>query len=93
MKSLILLGETRDELDGSIWAQVTADHLGGRPPAVDLKHERLLAGVLVAASRDGLVSAAHDLSEGGLMQAVVESAIAGETGCRIVIPEGCRSPW
>ena len=87
-ETLILLGDTRDEFDGSIWAQVTADHLGGRPPAVDLERERLLAEVLTAASRDGLVSAAHDLSEGGLMQAVVEAALAGETGCRLVLPEG-----
>jgi phosphoribosylformylglycinamidine synthase subunit PurL len=86
-ETLILLGDTRDEFDGSIWAQVTAEHLGGRPPAVDLARERLLADVLSAASRDGLVSAAHDLSEGGLAQAVVESAMAGETGCRIVLPE------
>ena len=87
-ETLMLLGETRDEFDGSIWAQVTADHLGGLPPRVDLEREKLIADVLAAASRDGLVSAAHDLSEGGLIQAVVESALAGETGCRIVIPEG-----
>jgi phosphoribosylformylglycinamidine synthase len=37
------------------------------------------------------VSAAHDLSEGGLIQAVVEAALTGETGCRIVIPEGFES--
>jgi phosphoribosylformylglycinamidine synthase len=86
-ETLMLLGDTRDEFDGSIWAQVTADHLGGLPPAVDLAREKLLADVLTAASRDGLVSAAHDLSEGGLAQAVVESALAGETGCRIVLPE------
>jgi phosphoribosylformylglycinamidine synthase len=87
-ETLILLGETRDEFDGSIWAQVTGDHLGGVPPVVDLEAERLLGQILVAASRDGLVSAAHDLSEGGLIQAVVESALAGETGCRIILPDG-----
>jgi phosphoribosylformylglycinamidine synthase subunit PurL len=87
-EALLLLGDTHDEFDGSIWAQVTADHLGGLPPAVDLPREKLLAEVLSAASRDGLVSAAHDLSEGGLAQAIVESALAGETGCRIVLPEG-----
>jgi len=86
-ETLFLLGDTRDEFDGSIWAQVTADHLGGVPPRVDLAREQLLAEVLAAASRDGLVSAAHDLSEGGLIQAVVESALAGETGCRILLPE------
>ncbi len=87
-ETLILLGDTRDEFDGSIWAEVTAGHLGGVPPKVDLERERLLAEVLTAASRDGLVSAAHDVSEGGLIQAVVEAALAGETGCRIVLPEG-----
>jgi phosphoribosylformylglycinamidine synthase len=87
-ENLLLLGDTRDEFDGSIWAQVSAGHLGGLPPTVDLAREKLLAEVLAAASRDGLASAAHDLSEGGLIQAVVEAALAGEAGCRIVVPEG-----
>ncbi|MBB2990732.1 phosphoribosylformylglycinamidine synthase [Mycolicibacterium iranicum] len=86
-ETLMLLGDTRDEFDGSIWAQVSAGHLGGVPPKVDLAREQLLAEVLTAASRDGLVSAAHDLSEGGLIQAVVEASLAGETGCRILLPE------
>ena len=87
-ETLILLGDTEDEFDGSIWAQVEHDHLGGVPPKVDLAREQLLADILLAGSRDGLISAAHDLSEGGLAQAVVEAALAGETGCRILLPEG-----
>ncbi|RFD23829.1 phosphoribosylformylglycinamidine synthase subunit PurL [Mycobacterium uberis] len=86
-ETLMLLGDTNDEFDGSVWAQVTADHLGGMPPTVDLAREKLLAEVLSSASCDGMVSAAHDLSEGGLAQAIVESALAGETGCCIVLPE------
>jgi phosphoribosylformylglycinamidine synthase len=86
-ETLLLLGDTHDEFDGSIWAQVTADHLGGVPPKVDLGREKLLSEVLTSASRDGLISAAHDLSEGGLIQAVVEASLAGETGCRIIIPD------
>jgi phosphoribosylformylglycinamidine synthase II len=87
-ETLILLGDTHDELDGSIWAQVAHDHLGGVPPRVDLAREQLLAQVLLAGSRDGMISAAHDLSEGGLAQAVVEAALAGQTGCRILLPDG-----
>ncbi|EID73370.1 MULTISPECIES: phosphoribosylformylglycinamidine synthase subunit PurL [Rhodococcus] len=86
-ETLILLGDTRDEFDGSIWSQVEHGHLGGVPPKVDLEREQLLADILLAASRDGLVSAAHDLSEGGLAQTVVEAALAGETGCRILLPD------
>ena len=83
---LLLLGDTRDEFGGSEWAHQVHGHLGGLPPKVDLERERLLAEVLIAGSRDGMLSAAHDLSDGGLIQAVVESALRGGKGVRIVLP-------
>ena len=86
-ESIYLLGETRDELDGSIWAQVAHDHLGGMPPTVDLTWEATLARIMATSSKDGLITGAHDLSEGGLAQALVESALAGECGIRVVLPE------
>ncbi|MEE4544718.1 phosphoribosylformylglycinamidine synthase subunit PurL [Streptomyces sp. V4-01] len=85
---LYLLGDTRDELSGSAWAQVVHDHLGGLPPAVDLERERLLGEILISASRDGMVDAAHDLSDGGLIQAVTESCLRGGLGARLVVPDG-----
>nr|WP_235877539.1 phosphoribosylformylglycinamidine synthase subunit PurL [Saccharopolyspora karakumensis] len=87
-ETLILLGETREEFGGSEWARVAHDHLGGTPPKVDLAREKLLAEILLAGSRDGMISAAHDLSEGGLAQALVETALVGECGARVVLPEG-----
>ncbi|MGH3949896.1 MAG: phosphoribosylformylglycinamidine synthase subunit PurL [Pseudonocardiaceae bacterium] len=84
-ESLILLGETRDEFGGSEWANVVHGHLGGLPPEVDLAREKLLAEILVAGSRDGLISAAHDLAEGGLAQTLVETVLIGQTGARIVL--------
>ncbi|MEW1749044.1 phosphoribosylformylglycinamidine synthase subunit PurL [Streptomyces angustmyceticus] len=85
---LYLLGDTREELGGSAWSQVVHEHLGGLPPAVDLERERLLAEVLISASRDGMIDAAHDLSDGGLVQAVVESCLRGGKGARLVVPDG-----
>ncbi|MBC2877922.1 MULTISPECIES: phosphoribosylformylglycinamidine synthase subunit PurL [Streptomyces] len=85
---LYLLGDTKDELGGSAWSQVIHDHLGGLPPAVDLAREKLLAEILISASRDGMVDAAHDLSDGGLVQAVVESCLRGGKGARLVVPDG-----
>jgi phosphoribosylformylglycinamidine synthase len=87
-ETLLLLGDTRDELDGSEWANVAHGHLGGMPPKVDLAREKLLGEILLAGSRDGMVSAAHDLSEGGLAQAVIEMALAGDTGCRVLLDPG-----
>jgi phosphoribosylformylglycinamidine synthase II len=83
-----LLGTTEDELGGSAWAQVAHNHLGGLPPKLDLDREKLLAEILIAASRDGMIDAAHDLSDGGLIQALVESALKGGRGVRLVVPEG-----
>ncbi|MDT7628934.1 MAG: phosphoribosylformylglycinamidine synthase subunit PurL [Pseudonocardiales bacterium] len=83
---VLLLGTTREELDGSEWAHVVHGHLGGRPPKVDLGAERALAELLAAAAPDGLVTAAHDLSEGGLAQALVEASLIGELGAEITLP-------
>ncbi|MCX2970561.1 MULTISPECIES: phosphoribosylformylglycinamidine synthase subunit PurL [Streptomyces] len=84
---LYLLGDTGDELGGSAWSQAVHDHLGGLPPAVDLERERLLAQILVSASRDGMIDAAHDLSDGGFVQALAESCLRGGNGARIVVPD------
>lgn len=80
---ILLLGETRDELSGSTWADVVHDHLGGRPPLVDLAAEQALAGVLRAAAQQGLVTSAHDLSDGGLAVALAESALSNDVGASI----------
>jgi phosphoribosylformylglycinamidine synthase len=90
-QQVYLLGTTRDELAGSEWAHVVHGHLGGRPPVVDLAAEKELADILVNVSRDGLVDAAHDLSEGGLAQALVECCLHGAhgrgIGARVWLPD------
>jgi len=83
-----VLGETRDELAGSEWAHVVHGHLGGLPPVVDLQAEKALAEVLVAASTSGLVTAAHDVSDGGIAQVLVEMALRAGVGAAVAIPAG-----
>jgi phosphoribosylformylglycinamidine synthase len=53
---------------------------------VDLAAERALAAVLAAAAGDGLLAAAHDLSDGGLAIALAESCLAGATGAQVSLP-------
>jgi phosphoribosylformylglycinamidine synthase len=83
---VVLLGRTGPEFGGSAWAWVAHGHLGGRPPAADLAAERALAEVLATAAGDGLLTAAHDLSDGGLAVALAECCLAGRTGCRVSLP-------
>jgi phosphoribosylformylglycinamidine synthase len=85
-ETLILLGETRDELDGSEWARLVHGHLGGRPPAVDLPAEARLGEIMRRAAAGRLVSAAHDLSEGGLAQALVEMCLISGCGATVALP-------
>jgi phosphoribosylformylglycinamidine synthase len=78
---VLLLGETREELSGSEWAHVVHGHLGGLPPRVDLAGEKALAELLREAV--GLVTSAHDLSDGGLAQALVEAALGHDVGVHV----------
>ena len=83
-QAIYLLGTTADELDGSEFARLR-EHLGGVPPRLDLAKERLLGELLVNASRDGMVDAAHDLSGGGLAATLSEMVLRFGVGARIVL--------
>lgn len=85
--NIYLLGVTSTELSGSAWADVVHDHLGGLPPKVDLAGERRLAGLLGAAREEWLISSAHDLSEGGLGQALAEGVMRFGVGARVWLTE------
>ena len=80
---VVHLGQTREELSGSEWAHVVHGHLGGRPPRVDLAEEKNLARFLVDASRAGMLASAHDLSDGGLAQALAEACLAHDVGVTV----------
>jgi phosphoribosylformylglycinamidine synthase len=85
---VFLLGDTKVELSGSEWAWVTHQHLGGRPPKVDFGREQAIAALMARAAELQFVRSAHDLSEGGLAQALVESALRKGFGVSIALPEG-----
>ncbi|MBX3310711.1 MAG: phosphoribosylformylglycinamidine synthase subunit PurL [Cryobacterium sp.] len=85
--NIYLLGTTSEEFDGSAWAGTIHDHLGGRPPAVDLAREKKLAALLAAGARESLIASAHDLSDGGLAQALAESVLRFGVGARVWLDE------
>ena len=87
--AVVALGTTRAELDGSAWARAVHDHLGGLPPQVDLDAEAALGRVLTALSGasapDGspLLRAAHDCSDGGLIQTLVDACLRFGVGASV----------
>ena len=78
---IYLLGETHDELGGSL-LYAHLDYAGGQPP--QMPAEPLARyGQLHAAMRAGLIRACHDLSEGGLAVALAEMCLAGRLGADV----------
>ena len=88
-QAIYLLGTTADELDGSEFARLRG-HLGGLPPKLDLAREKLLGELLINASRDGMIDAAHDLAGGGLAATLSEMVLRFGVGARIVLDEVCE---
>jgi phosphoribosylformylglycinamidine synthase len=79
---VVLLGATGEHFGGSEWAHAEHGHLGGSPPPVELAAEQALARVLGAAP----LRSAHDLSDGGLAQALVESCLRRDRGATVAVP-------
>jgi phosphoribosylformylglycinamidine synthase subunit PurL len=78
---VMLLGRTDpSDFGGSEYSKVVTGTVAGRPPKLDLAAERALHDFLVAAAELGLLRSAHDLSDGGLIVALCESAAAGGVG-------------
>ena len=88
-QAIYLLGTTADELDGSEFARGRG-HLGGIPPQVDLVTEKTLGEILINASRDGMIDAAHDLSEGGLAAGLAEMSLRFGVGARVALDGVCE---
>ena len=90
--AVLLLGETRADFGGSAWQRVATGRLEGRPPQLDLGAEAALQALLVTLAGQGLVAAAHDLSDGGLALALVEMALARGVGATVTLPRAGGLP-
>jgi phosphoribosylformylglycinamidine synthase subunit PurL len=80
---IVLIGATRGWLGQSLWLREIAGREEGAPPPVDLAAERAAGDFVRAQIVNGLVRACHDVSDGGLLVAVAEMAMAGGTGARM----------
>src|SRR5881392_2485787 len=77
--TILLLGEMGGELGGSEYLATIHGEVIGAPPHCDVDREKRLIDVLLEAISAGVVSSAHDCSDGGLAVALAECCIANET--------------
>ena len=78
--SLVLLGETHGELGASMYLREILGREDGAPPPVDLAAERRNGDLVRSLIRSGQVKVVHDLSDGGLLAAAAEMALASDMG-------------
>ena len=77
------MGETTGWLGQSMYLRELAGREGGAPPPVDLLEERENGDFVRALILDGVATAAHDLSDGGLLVALAEMAMASGIGATL----------
>lgn len=92
-QSLVLLGEIQPLPGGSEYLAL-AGGIPGPVAQVDLELEAKLCRFLPQAIGQGLISAAHDVSEGGVAVTLAEMAMAAGCGLEVAIPgEGRPDFW
>jgi phosphoribosylformylglycinamidine synthase len=82
-EAILLVGEPRGWLGQSLYLREICGREDGAPPAVDLAQERKAGDLVRGLIRDKLVSAVHDVSDGGILVAVAEMAIASGIGANL----------
>jgi len=89
---LVLIGETAGWLGQSLWLREIAGREDGAPPPVNLVAERRNGDFVRHQIAAGGVHACHDVSDGGLLVAIAEMALAGDTGCALEEPPDGITP-
>ncbi|MEL6528651.1 MAG: phosphoribosylformylglycinamidine synthase subunit PurL [Pseudomonadota bacterium] len=85
---------TRSHLGKSLWLKHVHDRDEGRAPPVDLAAERGAGQIVRKLIAEGLLSAVHDLSDGGLAVALAEMALSGGIGAEVnANPEYSLAQW
>jgi phosphoribosylformylglycinamidine synthase len=83
---LVVVGATEGWLGQSLWLREIAGREEGAPPPVDLVAERRNGDFVRAEILAGRAAACHDVADGGLLVAIAEMAMAGDTGATLEGP-------
>ncbi len=90
--AVVLLGENTADLSGSEYLYIV-HHLKKGNPVIDIKKEAAVQKACLEAIESGIISSAHDCSEGGLAVALAESCITRKDrmlGADVKLDDGIR---
>ena len=81
--AIFVIGDNNGHLGQSLWLRTLHGREAGDAPPVNLAQERERGEFVRRLIGEGLVSAVHDVSDGGLLVALAEMALAGNIGCSL----------
>ncbi|MEA2778771.1 MAG: phosphoribosylformylglycinamidine synthase subunit PurL [Rhodospirillaceae bacterium] len=86
-ETIVVIGKTIGHLGSTLYLREIHGREDGPPPPIDLAAERRNGDFVRAQIVAGTLTACHDISDGGLLVAVAEMAMAGGLGAEIELPE------
>lgn len=87
-QAILLIGRSEGWLGRSLYIRELHGLEAGKVPPVDLAAERAAGETVRRLIESGMVTAVHDLSDGGLGVGLAEMALAGDIGCTVRSPGG-----
>ena len=81
--TLIVIGNTKDEMGGSEYFEYIHKFIGGNCPTVDLRESKKNMTTVLKAIKSNLIKSAHDCSKGGLAVATSEMCMKNQIGCNV----------
>ena len=88
---LLVLGQSEKFVEGwigsTIYQQIINSEFDGAPPPIDLAKEKTIIDTILSLNQEKLLTAAHDISDGGLLPSICEMLFKNNLGINLNIPE------
>ena len=88
---LLVLGQSEGFVEGwigsTIYQQIINSEFDGAPPSIDLAKEKAIIDTILTLNQEKLLTAAHDISDGGLLPSICEMLFKNNLGMNLNIPE------
>jgi phosphoribosylformylglycinamidine synthase len=91
-ETIIVIGETHGWLGQSLYLRELCGREDGAPPPIELGTEKRHGELVRSLIHAGRISACHDVSDGGLLCALAEMALAGNRGFALAAPKDADAP-
>lgn len=89
--TLLVLGQSEEFVEGwissSIYQEIINNEFDGAPPPINLENEKEIIDIILKLNEEKLLTAAHDISDGGLLPTICEMLFKNNLGIDLNLPD------